>query len=134
MKDIPYGDNFTVDSRWNIESTSNGCHVAVYGSVPFVRHVISPIRMMIESSVMKEVRESMARLFLLLSDALTESSSPSVPEPDREERKWSGRISDNLDDILAREDLRARLVSLLQEGKGDSDGKKGRGMFLRHPV
>lgn len=129
MKDIPYGDNFKVDTRWNISSTPNGCHVGVYGSVPFVRHVISPIRMMIESSVMKEVRESMSTLFSLLSDTLIESTSPSLPEPSRDERKWSGRLSDNLDNILGHEDLRAKLVNLLREGLGDSDVQKGRNIF-----
>lgn len=119
MKDIPYGDNFTVETCWMIKSTATGCHVSIHGSVPFVRSVISPIRMMIESSVMREMKDSISKLFCLLSGALVDSTSASLSDCLHDDNGWN----EKLDKMLERKSVRAKLLALLQEGLEDADQK-----------
>ncbi|GMH39911.1 hypothetical protein BSKO_07815 [Bryopsis sp. KO-2023] len=138
MKDIPYGDNFTVEMRWDITRVVNrgthedNCRVTIYGSVPFIRHVISPIRMMIESSVMKELRNSVAQLFENMRVALAASSSQSATEASVEAPI---RAEYNLDELLSRQELRTKLLGLLRESLEDSERIEllGKTSSVEHP-
>lgn len=124
MKDIPYGDNFTVEMRWDVtrcvDQAGQGdkCCVAIYGSVPFIRHVISPIRMMIESSVMKELRTSVAQLFENMRAVLAASSSQSITEPSVEAPI---RAEYNMEELLSRQELRSKLLGVLRESLEESE-------------
>eukprot|EP01025_Chloroclados_australasicus_P036695 TRINITY_DN3739_c0_g1_i5.p1 TRINITY_DN3739_c0_g1~~TRINITY_DN3739_c0_g1_i5.p1 ORF type:complete len:686 (+),score=67.52 TRINITY_DN3739_c0_g1_i5:148-2058(+) len=62
MTDIPYGDYFTVEMRWDFENIANDrCRVTVYCSVPFLKRTV--VQKMIENSALKQVKEG-ARMFI----------------------------------------------------------------------
>lgn len=77
MKDIPLGDSFRVEQRWDVMSEEKGsrCRIKIHGAVRFVRSIMAPMRSMIESNVKKEMRESVK----IMTAAMRESFRTKLP-------------------------------------------------------
>ncbi len=78
MKDIPYGDNFSVELRWDVTPIpdSTSCQISIHVAVPFIRSVLAPFRSMIETNVMKEMQDSVKMMSEMLKDTL----HPTLPD------------------------------------------------------
>lgn len=114
MKDIPYGDNFSVEMRWDVKPNDDGvgCQILIHVAVPFIRSVLAPFRSMIESNVMKEMQESVKIMTEMLKVTLI-----TLPEPEAEDPAPSE--SNDVNDT----DVRSALVlSKLQNLLGHDEG------------
>jgi len=110
MKDIPYGDNFSVEIRWDVKPMDNGgCRISIYVAVPFIRTVMAPFRSMIESNVMKEMSGSVKLMFDILRDTC-------CPEPPMEETENnpSSRVMKKLSSVLSDEGGLQKLEQIVE--------------------
>ena len=78
MKDIPYGDNFSVELRWDVTPIpdATACQISIHVAVPFIRSVLAPFRSMIETNVMKEMQDSVK----IMSEMLKDTLRPTPPD------------------------------------------------------
>lgn len=116
MKDIPYGDNFSVEIRWDVvpEVGNQGCLISIHVAVPFIRSVMAPFRSIIESNVMKEMQDSVKVMSEMLKDTMVISAeSSSVDSPP---------ISDH--DVLMDPVLPPQILSKIKEFMEKEDGVK----------
>uniref|UniRef100_A0A061R0Z2 Gram domain-containing protein 1a-like n=1 Tax=Tetraselmis sp. GSL018 TaxID=582737 RepID=A0A061R0Z2_9CHLO len=89
MQDIPFGDYFTVETRWDVTEAEHGeCHLAVAVDVPFSRKTM--FRGKIEKSAIGEASSSYAAWVEKAKRALAgESSSPGSSVHGHGAREWS---------------------------------------------
>lgn len=117
MKDIPYGDNFSVEIRWDVvpEVGNQGCLISIHVAVPFIRSVMAPFRSIIESNVMKEMQDSVKVMSEMLKDTMVISAEVSSEDS-------SPPISDHA--VLMDQALPPQILSKIKEFIGKEDGVK----------
>lgn len=120
MKDIPYGDNFSVEMRWDVKPDEDGgCRISVYVAVPFIRSVMAPFRSMIESNVMKEMQESVKIMTEMLKVTLSTNPEPHAEDPEPSERgetdanPRSAQILSKLTNLLGNEQSIQKLEQIV---------------------
>eukprot|EP01023_Acetabularia_acetabulum_P031871 TRINITY_DN2982_c1_g1_i1.p1 TRINITY_DN2982_c1_g1~~TRINITY_DN2982_c1_g1_i1.p1 ORF type:complete len:551 (-),score=59.77 TRINITY_DN2982_c1_g1_i1:659-2311(-) len=67
MADIPYGDYFKVETRWDVQNVGHGeCKVTVWCHVPFSKKTL--VRKIIETSTIKEIKQGVQEFFLIIKN------------------------------------------------------------------
>lgn len=128
MKDIPYGDYFRVETRWDVTPQENplsgaeGCRLVIYAEVPFTRNVLAPIRRMIHTSVFREIRDSVDKMVALLRETLADSSLSVTGESEVSLDEADFDLPDNFKELLNRKEFRQWIVHLVQEEFGATPG------------
>eukprot|EP00210_Caulerpa_lentillifera_P009071 g8656.t1 len=144
MKDIPYGDNFSVEIRWDvIPDETGGCQISIHVAVPFIRSVMAPFRSIIESNVMKEMQDSVKIMTEMLKDTMlvnveeeeeeiSEDSPPASNDSimiDRKEKTLPSPVLMKLRELLSCEEGRKKLEELLNpQNKDPVDFQEGTGI------
>lgn len=79
MPEIPYGESFSVEIRWDVEPIETGCHVLMSVRIPFNRQVIW--RKAIERSVRDQTSTSMKQLVGTMRSQLEQAQAEADEKP-----------------------------------------------------
>jgi len=79
MLDIPYGDYFRVEAKWEVTPRDGGCSLTVSSGVNFLKKTLMKGR--IESTAVRQTKETYLRWVSIAKDYISQKNSPQPPLP-----------------------------------------------------